>query len=67
MPARERPSGPAVFEAIGDRLQRERRAVRVFGLEPLLLADLPVDLVVVLEQQEGADESERAVCALPDV
>jgi hypothetical protein len=33
--------------------------MRMIYLVQLVLADLPVDLVVVLEQQEGADEAKR--------
>jgi hypothetical protein len=33
--------------------------MRMIYLTQLVLADLPVDLVVVLEQQERADEAKR--------
>ncbi len=36
-----------------------RRSMRMIYLTQLVLADLPVDLVVVLEQQERADEAKR--------
>jgi hypothetical protein len=43
----------------------QRRPVRMVRLFVLVLADLPVDVVVVLEQQERAGEAkrtERAPC-----
>jgi hypothetical protein len=40
--------------------------MRMIYLAQLVLADLPVDLVVVLEQQERADEAKRTERALPN-
>ncbi len=43
----------------------QRRPMRMGRLFVLVLADLPVDVVVVLEQQERASEAkrtERALC-----
>jgi hypothetical protein len=43
----------------------QRRPMRMVRPVPLVLADLPVDVVVVLEQQERAGEAkrtERALC-----
>jgi len=44
----------------------QRRPVRVIRPGLLVLADLPVDLVVVLEQQERAGEAERTERALAE-
>ena len=43
----------------------QRRSMRMIYLGRLLLVDLPVDVVVVLEQQEGAYEAKRTERALP--
>jgi hypothetical protein len=37
----------------------QRRPMRVWGLSLFVLADLPVDVVVVLEQQERAGQAKR--------
>jgi hypothetical protein len=37
----------------------QRCPMRMYGLCGLVLADLPVDVVVVLEQQERAREAKR--------
>jgi hypothetical protein len=50
---------PATCQPIYDRPCSQRRAMRMIYLTQLVLADLPVDLVVVLEQQERADEAKR--------
>ncbi len=42
----------------------KRRSMRMIHLDPLFLADLPVDVAVVLEQQEGAYEAKRTERAL---
>jgi len=39
--------------------------MRMIHLAPLVLADLPADLGVVLEQQERAGEAKRIERALP--
>jgi hypothetical protein len=44
----------------------QRRSMRMIYLAQLVLADLPVDLVIVLEQQERADEAKRIERAPPD-
>jgi hypothetical protein len=41
--------------------------MRMIYLAQLVLADLPVDLVVVLEQQERADEAKRIERAPPSL
>jgi len=43
----------------------QRRSMRMIHLGPLVLVDLPVDVVVVLEQQERADQAKRTERALP--
>jgi hypothetical protein len=43
---------PAMRQPIADRIRRQRCPMRMIHLTALVLADLPVDLVVVLEQQE---------------
>ena len=62
--ARERLAGPATGAARSGRPRLQRRSVRMIHLEVLLLADLPVDVVVVLEQEEGANEAKRTKRAL---
>jgi hypothetical protein len=52
-------SRPAVCEAVCDRLKAQRASVRMGLLDPLVLVDLPVNVVVILEQQERAGQ---AVC-----
>jgi hypothetical protein len=37
----------------------QRRPMRMYGLSGLVLADLPVDVVAVLEQQERAAQAKR--------
>ena len=37
----------------------QRRSMRMYGLSGLVLADLPVDVVAVLEQQERARQAKR--------
>ena len=49
---------------LGDPLV-QRRPVRMIHLGPLVLVDLPVDVTVVLEQQERANEAKRTERALP--
>jgi hypothetical protein len=41
--------------------------MRMIYLAQLVLVDLPVDLVVVLEQQERADEAKRTERTPPDL
>jgi len=45
----------------------QRRPVRMIHLGPLVLVDLPVDVVVVLEQQERAGKAKRTERALPNL
>jgi hypothetical protein len=66
MRLRGRLAGPAMGQAVFDCPRSELRPVWMLDLEPLVLADLPVDLVVVLEQQERAGKAKRADRALPD-
>ncbi len=40
--------------------------MRMIHLGPLVLVDLPVDVVVVLEQQERAGKAKHTECALPN-
>lgn len=54
-------------EPLGDRAPPQRGPMRMIHLEALLLVDLPVDVVVVLEQQEGANEAKRIERALPQL
>jgi hypothetical protein len=54
-----------VSEAFSDHTPPQRRPMRMIYLDSLLLVDLPVDLVVVLEQQERADEAKRIERTLP--
>jgi hypothetical protein len=37
----------------------QRRPMRMFGLSLFVLADLPVDVVVALEQQERTGQAKR--------
>ncbi len=48
-----------------DHATPQRGPMRMIHLSPLILVDLPVDVVVVLEQQEGAGEAKRIERALP--
>jgi len=66
MRGRRRLARPAVCQPIGDRVRRQRCPVRMIHLGPLVLADLPVDLVVVLEQQERAGQAKRISGAPPE-
>jgi hypothetical protein len=54
----------AVGETIGDRPPPQRRSMRMIHLCLLLPVDLPVDFIVVLEQEEGASEAKRIERAL---
>ncbi len=54
-------SGPAVLAPPPP----QRHPMRMIHPTPLVLADLPVDLGVVLEQQERAGEAKRIERALP--
>jgi len=49
---------------VSGRPRLQRHSMRMIHLDALLLADLPVDVVVVLEQEEGADEAKRTKRAL---
>ena len=51
-------------EAICDCSETQRAAVRMGRRDPLVLVDLPVNVVVVLEQQERADQAKRTERAL---
>jgi DNA-binding IclR family transcriptional regulator len=55
----------AVGEAFCDHAPPQRRSMRMIHLDRLLLVDLPVDVIVVLEQQERADEAKRIERTLP--
>lgn len=57
-------AGPAAGEPLGGGSPAQRRSVRMIHLKTLVLADLPVDLAVVLEQQERADQAKRTERAL---
>ena len=52
-------------QAIGHRAPSQRRSMRMIYLGPLFPVDLPVDVIVVLEQQERADQAKRIERALP--
>ena len=54
-----------MLHALGDHPSAQRGPMRMIHLDSVLLVDLPVDVVVVLEQQEGADEAKRIERALP--
>ena len=43
---------PASCRLAGERTPTQRRPMRMIHLDRLVLVDLPVDVVVVLEQQE---------------
>jgi hypothetical protein len=43
----------------------QRRSMRMVRLGPFVLADLPVDRVVILEQQERTGETKGIERALP--
>jgi hypothetical protein len=45
-------AGAATGAPYGCRPSPERRSMRMIHLDPLILVDLPVDVIVVLEQQE---------------
>jgi hypothetical protein len=60
----QRRAGTATRDPLVDRLIAQRRPVRMLRFVPLVLVDLPVDVVVVLEQQEGAGETSRTERAL---
>lgn len=49
----------------GRRPPMQRRSMRMIHPGPPFLVDLPVDVVVVLEQQEGTDEAKRTERSLP--
>lgn len=55
---------PATRHPRCDRTIAQLRPVRMLQFVPLVLVDLPVDVVVVLEQQEGAGEASRTERAL---
>jgi len=58
-------AGRRLALATRDSPPPQRRPVRMGRRGPLVLADLPVDVVVVLEQQERAGQAEgteRALC-----
>lgn len=57
----------AMRDACSDRVCPQRGSMRMIYLDRLLLVDLPVDVVVVLEQQERADEAKRIERALPQL
>jgi hypothetical protein len=57
--------GPAARAPGGGGPPVQRRSVRMIHLDGLVLVDLPVDTVVVLEQQERAYEAKRTERALP--
>jgi hypothetical protein len=60
-------TGPAMCRPVCEHPCSLRCSMRMIYLVQLVLADLPVDLVVVLEQQERADEAKRIERALPDL
>src|SRR5271168_4995169 len=57
-------TGPAMCEAVCDCPHAQSTPVRMIRLDPLVLVDLPVDVVVVLEQQERTGEAVRGRGAL---
>jgi hypothetical protein len=59
MLASESLPGPARHRRPLAGTHAQRRPMRMIHLGPLVLADLPVDLGVVLEQQERAGEAKR--------
>jgi len=64
MLARSRLAGTTGPEASGDSPIAQLRTMRMFEFAALVLVDLPVDVVVVFEQQEGAGEARRIERAL---
>jgi hypothetical protein len=58
-------AGPAAVAPRRGRPPLQRDSVRMIHPDALLLVDLPVDAVVVLEQQEGAHEAKRTERSLP--
>jgi hypothetical protein len=67
MEARGRLTWTAMSQPIRGLPRSQRRSMRMIYLVRLVLADLPVDLVVVLEQQERADEAKRIERASPSL
>jgi hypothetical protein len=61
---RPRLAVPAIRQPLGDRPIAQLRPMRMLWFVPLVLVDLPVDVVVVLEQQERAGEASRIERAL---
>lgn len=58
MRTREQLTGPAMCcRPVYEHPCSQHRSMRMIYLTHLALADLPVELVVVLEQQERADEA----------
>jgi hypothetical protein len=68
MRARGKLTWPArCYRPVYEHLCSQRCSMRMIYLTQLVLADLPVDLVVVLEQQERADEAKRTERTPPDL
>jgi len=61
---RPRLAVPTIRKPLGDRTIAQLRPMRMLWFVPLVLVDLPVDVVVVLEQQERAGEASRIERAL---
>ena len=57
---------PAAGQPALDGPASQRRSMRMIHLDSLVLADLPVDRGVVLEQQERTGKAKRTERALPD-
>jgi hypothetical protein len=57
---------PAVCQPVGDRPHAQHSPVGMRRRDPLVLVDLPVNVVVILEQQERAGQAQRAKGALGD-
>jgi hypothetical protein len=58
-------AGPAAVAPRRGRPPLQRRPMRMIHPGTLFLVDLPVDTVVVLEQQERAHEAKRTERSLP--
>jgi hypothetical protein len=58
-------AGPAAIAPRRGRPPLQRRSMRMIHPNARILVDLPVDKVVVLEQQERAHEAKRTERALP--
>ena len=58
-------AGPAMRRPVYGHFRSQRCSMRMIYLAQLVLADLPVDVVIVLEQQERADEAKRIERAPP--